>query len=188
MRNGIILNKKFFQFLLPAVLSSMAMSLNEFVDSIVVANMIDSNAMSLVNIGAPLMIAYAVIFTLLGVGGSTLYAGFMGGHDEKKADRVFSLTMAAGILIALAILVFGSMFSGSISAWLCRAPEFRPMFLPYCRILIISGIFIIPLQIIINFTPAFGHPGTGTFINITANVINLIMDFYNLFHKIRDKD
>ena len=50
MRNGIILNKKFFQFLLPAVLSSMAMSLNEFVDSIVVANMIDSNAMSLVNI------------------------------------------------------------------------------------------------------------------------------------------
>ena len=177
MRNGIILNKKFFQFLLPAVLSSMAMSLNEFVDSIVVANMIDSNAMSLVNIGAPLMIAYAVIFTLLGVGGSTLYAGFMGGHDEKKADRVFSLTMAAGILIALAILVFGSMFSGSISAWLCRAPEFRPMFLPYCRILIISGIFIIPLQIIINFTPAFGHPGTGTFINITANVINLIMDY-----------
>ena len=177
MRNGKILNKKFFQFLLPAVLSSMAISLNEFVDSIVVANLIDSDAMSLVNIASPLLIAFAVIFTLLGVGGSTIYAGFLGSHEEEKADRAFSVTMFAGILISLAILVLGSLFSGSIAAWMCKAPEYRPMFLPYCRVLIISVIFIIPLQVIIHFLPALGRPGIGTLINVIANVINLLMDY-----------
>ena len=75
MRNGKILNRKFFHFLLPTVLSVMAMSLNEFVDSLLVANLIDSDAMTLVNMGSPLMIAFAVIYTLLGVGGGRVSAG-----------------------------------------------------------------------------------------------------------------
>lgn len=177
MRNGKILNKKFFQFLLPAVLSMMAMSLNEFVDSILVANLIDSNAMSMVNLASPLMLSFSVIFTLLGVGGATVYAEYLGSHEEEKAGRVFSVTLFAGILISMSIFVFGSVFSEGISAFMCRAPEFRPMFLPYCRTLIISCIFIIPLQILMHFMPSFGLPGVGTFINIAANVINLAMDY-----------
>ena len=65
MYQGKILNRKFFQYLLPTVLCTMAISLNEFVDSIIVSQMLGSEIMSLVNIGMPVMIAFAVLFVLL---------------------------------------------------------------------------------------------------------------------------
>ena len=45
------------------------------------------------------------------------------------------------------------------------------------RVLVISGILIIPLQVLISFLPALGSPGAGTAINITANAVNLFMDY-----------
>ena len=53
-RNGSILKVRFFTFLLPTVMSIMAMSLNEFVDSLIVSNLINSDAMSLITMASPL--------------------------------------------------------------------------------------------------------------------------------------
>ncbi len=177
MRNGKILNRKFFHFLLPTVLSVMAMSLNEFVDSLLVANLIDSDAMTLVNMGSPLMIAFAVIYTLLGVGGSTIYAGCLGRYETEKADKVFTVTMLMAGTVALLTLIIGFVFIGPLSGLMCKAVEYQPVFEKYIRALILSGVLIIPIQVIISFTPAFGCPEKGTFLNITANVVNLIMDY-----------
>ena len=177
MRNGKILNRKFFQFLLPTALSVMAMSLNEFVDGLLVANLIDSDAMTLVNMAAPLMNVFAVIYTLLGVGGSTIYAGCLGRHETDKADKVFSVTMLVASFIALLTMLFGFIFIGPLSRCMCGAVEYQAVFEDYLRAIIMSGVLIIPIQVIISFTPALGCPGKGTFLNITANVVNLIMDY-----------
>ena len=177
MRNGIILNKKFFQFLFPTALSVMAMSLNEFVDGILVAHLIDSDAMTLVNMASPIMLAFAVIFTLLGVGGSTLYAGYLGRYENKKADTIFTATMLVTGLLSLIVLLSGIVFTAPLSHFMCKEERLLPVFLPYVRALLISGVLIIPVQVIVSFMPAFGCPGIGTFINITANVANLIMDY-----------
>ena len=88
-RNGSILKVKFFTFLLPTVMSIMAMSLNEFVDSLIVSNLIDSDAMSLITMASPLVTAYGVVYTLLGIGGSALYAIYTGRHEIKKACQDF---------------------------------------------------------------------------------------------------
>ena len=177
MRNGKILNKKFFQFLLPTVLSVMAMSLNEFVDGILVANLIDSDAMTLVNIASPIMFVFAVIYTLLGVGGSTVYAGYLGRYENEKADKTFTATMLVTGLFALLALISSFVLVEPLTTILCKEEALMPIFADYVRVLFISGILIIPVQIIISFLPAFGRPGTGTVINITANVANLIMDY-----------
>ena len=177
MRNGNILNKKFFQFLLPTALSVMAVSLNEFVDGILVANLIDADAMTLVGMGSPLMIAYGMVYTLLGVGGSTVYAKYLGRYETEKADRAFTVTALAAAAISLAVLLLGFAFMGPLSAALCRAAEYRAVFDGYLKALLLSSVLIIPIQVLISFTPAFGCPGTGTFINIAANAVNLIMDY-----------
>ncbi len=46
-RSGNI-NKKFFQFILPSLLTGLAFSLNEFVDSIIVSQLLGADAMSMV--------------------------------------------------------------------------------------------------------------------------------------------
>ena len=55
-RNSNIINRKFYQFLIPTILSTVAISLNEFVDSIVVAQLLGSDAMSMVGMGSPIML------------------------------------------------------------------------------------------------------------------------------------
>ena len=176
-RNGSILKEKFFTFLLPTVMSIMAMSLNEFVDSLIVSNLINSEAMSLITMASPLVTAYGVVYTLLGIGGSALYAVYSGRHDIKRADSVFSVTFITASLISVIILLGGIIFLNPMTASMCKAPEYYPEFIPYVKGLIFSAIVIIPVQVIIYFMPAFGCPGKGTIINIAANVINLLMDY-----------
>ena len=176
-RSGTLVNRKFYHFLIPTVLSTIAISLNEFVDSIIVSNMLGSDAMSLVNMGYPVMLTFAVVYTLLGVGGSVVYAELTGKQEVKRAGMSFSAVILASLVIAVIISVLGIVFLEPISAGICRDKGLLVQFVPYMRVLVISGILIIPLQVLITFLPALGSPGVGTAINITANAVNLIMDY-----------
>ena len=60
-RNDKILKRKFYQYLLPSILSVAATSLNEFLDSIVVAQTLGSDAMALVNMACPVMLVFSTI-------------------------------------------------------------------------------------------------------------------------------
>ncbi|MBQ3317991.1 MAG: hypothetical protein IJG69_08650, partial [Spirochaetales bacterium] len=73
-RNGRIITRKFFRYVVPMVMSTIAISLNEFVDSILVSQLLGSDAMAMVGMGCPLMLSFAVIYVMLGIGGSVLYA------------------------------------------------------------------------------------------------------------------
>ncbi|MCR4684590.1 MAG: hypothetical protein K5649_03895 [Lachnospiraceae bacterium] len=176
-RNSNIINRKFYQFLIPTILSTVAISLNEFVDSIVVAQLLGSDAMSMVGMGSPIMLAYAVLYTMFGMGGAIIYAEYAGKQEQKKADQVFSVVFATVLIVSVLCSVSGMILIDPVSALLCKNETLLPVFKPYLRVLFLSGIFIIPIQMLINFFPSFGKPKTGTVLNITANGINLLMDY-----------
>ncbi|MCR5747942.1 MAG: hypothetical protein K6G03_09565 [Lachnospiraceae bacterium] len=175
-RRGDNINKKFFQFLLPSLLSSIAMSLNEFVDSIIVSQLLGADAMSMVGMASPIMFLFAIISIMLGAGGSNVYAEYAGKQEKRKSEEVFSVVLIFSVLISVLIVILGSVFIDDLSNRLCGNPELIPEFKPYVIILILSSVLIIPLQVLISFFPAFGSPQTVTIVNIIANGINLLMD------------
>lgn len=176
-RNGRIISRKFFQFLLPTVLSTVAVSLNEFVDSIIVSHLLGHHAMSMVGMASPVMLLFAVIYMLLGTGGSVVYAEYAGRQRQDKSDSAFSVVFYASVLTGALISVTGVIFIDRLSLLLCREDSLIAEFTPYLTVLLISGFVIIPLQVLIIFFPAFGKPHLGTIINITANGINILMDY-----------
>ena len=176
-RKGTLVNKKFYQFLMPSILSTIAISLNEFVDSIIVSRLLGNDAMSMVNMGFPLMLAYAVVYTLLGVGGSVVYSKYMGKQKTMQAERLFTMTFVFSAIIAVVFLAVGLVFLQGIGALMCEDTSLLPEFLPYLKVLVFSSILIIPIQVLITFLPAFDRPGIGTAVNITANAVNLLMDY-----------
>ncbi|MBR4477524.1 MAG: hypothetical protein IKO96_02735, partial [Spirochaetales bacterium] len=91
-RNGRIITRKFFRYVVPMVMSTIAISLNEFVDSILVSQLLGSDAMAMVGMGCPLRLAFAVIYVMLGIGGSVLYAKNAGEQDLSQAGRSFTVT------------------------------------------------------------------------------------------------
>ena len=74
------------------MLSTVAISLNEFVDCIMVSNLLGQHAMALVNIGTPVMLVFAVIYSMFGTGGAAVFASLSGAHEEKRAGKVYTVT------------------------------------------------------------------------------------------------
>ena len=176
-RSVRIIKRKFFLYLLPMVMSTIAISLNEFVDSILVSQILGAEAMTLVNMGSPLMLAFAVLYSLFGVGGSILYGKHAGEQNPLQAGKTFTITFIFTCGVAVLITGIGLAIFKPLCSYLCMEPSLRPDFDPYLRILLFSGLLIIPLQVVIYFLSALGKPGLGMAVNLTANGVNLLADY-----------
>ena len=183
-RKGVLVNRKFYQYLGPMLLSELAISLNEFVDGIIVSQLLGSDAMSMVGMASPVMYVFAVIYIILGVGGSAAYAEYSGMQKKEKADRLFSVVFASSVGISAFIATVGMICLRPLASLMCADTMILPEFTSYLAVTIISGVLIIPLQVLINCFAAFGYPQIGTKLNLAANAINLVMDyvFIHYFH------
>ena len=176
-RNEDIVKKQFFRFLIPSIVSTIALSLNEFADSIIVAQLLGSTAMSIVNLGMPVMLVFAIVYMMLGMGGSVLYANYLGKMEKEKAGKIFSFTLFVSVAVAAVIMLLGLYFNESIAQFLCTDSTLLTSFVPYTKVLSISAVLVIVIQVLICFLPAAGSPKLATFINVLANVVNLIFDY-----------
>ncbi len=174
-RSGNI-NRKFYHFLLPTVLTGFATSLNEFVDSIIVSQLLGPEAMSMVGMASPIIFVFAVVFILIGSGGAALYAEYSGRLEKRKAEELFSVVLIVSIIISVVLAIVGIVLIDPLCNWMCKNPDMISEFKPYTIVLLLSGILIIPIQFLASFFPAFGSPHTGTIVNIIANGVNLVLD------------
>lgn len=176
-RNNKLLFKKFLQFLVPTMITYAALSLNEFVDSMLVSRLLGSEAMAIVGLGQPAMLAMVAAYVLLGSGGATVYAISLGRRDHDTAGRSVTAAMAVALAAGAVFWVLGTVCFGPLSRLLCRDATLLPGFAVYLRVLLLSAPLLIPILTFVSFLPSAGHPTFATAVNVTANVINLVMDY-----------
>ena len=130
-RNYKILLNKFVRYLFPTMITTIVLSLNEFVDSMLVANLLGAEAMGIVNLGFPVMLLMATIYTLFGTGGATLYAIFLGERQTVKAGKVLFLSLTAATLCNLIMFAVGKIFPDVFISLLCNEKTLAVNFAPY---------------------------------------------------------
>lgn len=184
VRSNHLLFKKFVQYFIPTMITYAALSLNEFVDSMLVSNLLDTKAMAIVNLGMPLMLVISATYMLLGSGGSTLYAIAVGRRDHETAGQGLTASATIGLVAGAVIFLFGSILISPLSNVMCASPELHAEFKNYLRILLFSAPFEVAILTFISFLPAAGYPKLSTAINVIANVVNIIMDYVyiRIFH------
>lgn len=176
-RTDHILRKKLRQYLLPTMASYAALSLNEFLDSMLVSNMLGSKAMAIVNLGMPLMLVYAAVYCLLGSGTATVYAVFLGKRDQEGAGKSLTVSMVMALAVGLIILGAGLVLFNPVSRLLCHDAELMPQFRTYLRVLLLSSPFLTTILTFTTLLPSAGYPGYSMVVNVVANVVNIIMDY-----------
>lgn len=184
VRSNQLLFKKFSQYLIPTTITYAALSLNEFVDSMLVSNLLGSDAMAVVGLGAPLMLVMAAIYSLLGSGGSTVYAIALGRRDHDSAAKSLTASAIASLAAGLLLLLLGLVCAGPLARLLCRDATLMTSFEPYMRVLLFTSPLVIVILTVTSFLPAAGYPGFSTAVNVIANVFNIAMDyvFIRVFH------
>ncbi len=175
-KTGNILAKKYRQYLVPSILTSLALALNEFVDCMLVSNLLDSDALAIANLGCPVILIIASCYVLLGSGGATLYAIHLGKWEKEKAGKIFTISMIMAVILGLAILLICSVFKSGITSVLCVDEMLRPAFTSYYQILLLTAPILVLMLTFLCYLPPSGAPVIATTVNIVANGLNLVMD------------
>ena len=176
-RSNRILVRKFIQYLIPTMITTAAISLNEFVDSMLAASLLGSKAMAVITLGTPTAMLLAGIYTLLGNGGATLYASCLGSRETVRAGRCFRASMITALIAGIAVPVLGFSFFHEIASLLCRNDELMPDFIAYFRIQLYSAPLLVFVLTLVEFFTPSGKPSFATAVITTANGVNLIMDY-----------
>ena len=176
-RSGRLVQKKFRQYLIPMILASLASSLSEFLDGIVVSNLLGSDALALINLGMPVVLAYAVVYSLIGIGGSSQYAVLLGEGDRQAARRVYSVSMYAMLGISFLFTAAGILFSGPLAGLLTNDPALSVPLTGFLKAQFLSAPVIIGATGLSYFVTNEGYPHTATVVFSVANIINILMDY-----------
>ncbi len=157
-RTGNLLRRKFTSYLLPTTLTMAALSLNEFVDSLIVSHLLGADAMAVVNLGMPIMLVMACFYSLLGNGGATLFARALGERNREYAGTCLRTAMLSAAVIGVLLLLIGMVFSTPVGHVLCREPDLQPAFQRYLHAAILSAPLIMTILTFLEFRWEAGTP------------------------------
>ncbi|MBR6888848.1 MAG: hypothetical protein IKN16_10470, partial [Selenomonadaceae bacterium] len=99
-RNDYLVSKKFYRYLIPSFLSEMAMHMGSVVDAVIVGNLIGVEALSAVTLASPIIQILHLPGLILGLGGATLAAIWLGERKIKAASDMFVACVIAGIIFS----------------------------------------------------------------------------------------
>ncbi len=169
--------KKYRQYLLPSILTSLALALNEFVDCMVISNLLGNDGLAVASLACPVILFIAACYVILGSGGSTFYAVLLGKWESERAGKVFRMSMIMAVGTGLLLLAFGWIFGTPLVALFCPDEVLRPAFSTYFHTLLYTAPILTAMLTFVWFLPPSGAPVVATVVNIVSNCLNLVMDF-----------
>lgn len=177
-RTSELVRKKFREYLLPTILTSLAMSLAALVDSIMVGNLLGDTALAAVGLSTPLIYCINFIYMLFGIGGMTLASVARGQLELRKANIAFTLTIVLGTGTMFAFLIVVLVFIHPITSALAGGDaQLASMTAAYLAPLLFTGPGLMFSSGMALFIRTDGSPKSSAAIVLIANAVNLVLDY-----------
>ena len=164
-------------FALPTIVSSVFSSLYTTVDGIFVARLVDTDALSAVNITMPMIMLSSALGMMFGSGGNALVAKKIGEGKHEEAREDFSLLMLTAFIFSLVLSLLCFIFLDP----LCRFLGSDDSLLHYCREYMIPLLISVPFVVFgMVFQLSFitvGKAALGSALSIAGGVINILLDW-----------
>ena len=134
------------------------------------------DSIAAVAIGGTIMMV--VFATLIGLtrGTVALVSRYVGAKDTKNADAAASQSIVLGLIIALAAILVGLLFTDKLLLILGASPEVLKIGSSYLKILLVGGITMVLLYFGNSILQAEGDTVTPMKFMFLSNIINIILD------------
>ena len=176
-RNETLIKTKFLQYLIPSIMTNMALQVGNIVDTILVGNILGESAMSAVQIGGTIMLLIQIPGYMLGIGGSIIAGIKLGKRDVKGAGSVFTSCMIA-TLVSGALLMLCSAASQPIATVLTAGGSGLTADVASVARMTFLGTPVIGVALLmINFMSVDNNPQLSTAYVVISNIVNLIADY-----------
>lgn len=161
-RSRKLITNKYLEFFVPTVLTVMATNFAAIVDAGIVGNLIDSTALSVINILMPVVQFYAAISILFGIAATAIIAGSRGknSNDFSTGNMTLSVTVISLLVLSTVIMVLQFTFIDEITAFLTPVEEIRPLVREYYLPLIFGTPFMLIMSSLVHIVRTDSRPSS----------------------------
>ena len=99
--------KNILKFAIPTIAMTVFMSFYTMVDGLFVSNLIGTDALSAINLTAPVIQLVTAISTMLATGGSAVIMKKMGEHKCEEAKEDFTFLIMVNVAVGIIMCVLG---------------------------------------------------------------------------------
>lgn len=172
------------RFALPTILSTVFMSIYSSVDGMFVARLVNTDALSAVNIVMPMIFISSGIGMMFGSGGNALVAKKLGERKEQEAREDFSLLLVVAFVASLVIVGLCAVFLKPLLHLLGADDRLMAYCVPYMIPVLISMPFTIFGTIFSMSYITVGKANLGLAMSVLGGVLNIVLDwlFIAVFH------
>lgn len=173
--------KKFFNYVIPAVIGMLVTSCYIIVDGMFVGSGVGSDALAAVNLAFPPVFAATALTIIVSVGGSTLVSMNLGAGKKEEAIDKFNESIIFLVIMSILILLVGLIFAKPISYGL-RAPDYLINdvynYIKYCFLFSFPMVFSYGLNC---FLRNDGAPRLSMISMVSGALTNIALDYVFIF-------
>lgn len=169
--------KNILKFAVPTIVMTVFMSFYTMVDGLFVSNLIGTNALSAINLTAPMIQLVTAISTMLATGGSAVIMKKMGEQKCEEAKEDFTFLILINVLVGLIMCGIGYFLMDHIFAGMSLSADVAKYCVEYLSRYLI---FTVPILLMNNFTLymiASGKATLSLICSVTGGILNMVLDY-----------
>lgn len=176
--------KNILKFAVPTIAMTVFMSFYTMVDGLFVSNLIGTDALSAINLTAPVIQLVTAISTMLATGGSAVIMKKMGEHKGDEAKEDFTFLILVNILVGIVMCAVGYLAMDHIFAGMDLSADVEGFCVEYLSRYLV---FTVPILLMNNFTLymiASDKATLSLICSVMGGVLNMVLDYVLLagFH------
>ena len=153
------------------------MSFYTMVDGLFVSNLIGTNALSAINLTAPIIQLVTAISTMLATGGSAVIMKKMGEQKTEEAREDFTFLILVNVIVGIVMCIVGYLIMDSIFAGMNLSADVEAYCIKYLSRYLI---FTVPILLMNNFTLymiASEKANLSLICSVIGGVLNMVLDY-----------
>ena len=169
--------RNILKFAVPTIAMTVFMSFYTMVDGLFVSNLIGTNALSAINLTAPMIQLVTAISTMLATGGSAVIMKKMGEQKSEEAKEDFTFLILVNVLVGIIMCGIGYLTMERIFAAMNLTLDVEGYCVEYLSRYLI---FTVPILLMNNFTLYMIASEKATLslvCSVTGGVLNMILDY-----------
>lgn len=169
--------KNILKFAVPTIAMTVFMSFYTMVDGLFVSNLIGTNALSAINLTAPIIQLVTAISTMLATGGSAVIMKKMGEQKADEAKEDFTFLIIVNVIVGIIMCAVGYLAMDRIFAGMNLSAGVEGYCVEYLSRYLV---FTVPILLMNNFTLymiASEKATLSLICSVTGGVLNMALDY-----------
>ena len=144
-----VTRKNILRFAVPTIAMSLFMSFYTMVDGLFVSNLIGTDALSAINLTAPVIQLVTAVSTMLATGGSAVIMRKMGAGQPDEAREDFTFLILVNVVVGLVMCAVGYQVMDGLFASMGLSDKVQGYCVEYLGRYLL---FTVPILLMNNFT------------------------------------